>query len=217
MLSVGARFLCIDSFSSVRLDELTLLADQVVGVDLESEVEGLVAAKESHEWAHSLGIDPAVWLGVEVLPGLLEVGGEVVVSLLSMEGHVGSHDLLGGIQCIFLFQDEFAGWLTAPGGELGGVFSDHRVHELVVARAWPLEVVWNLSLIVSKSLIPLEFIVTGWETWMLIFWTPTSSNIWILSIHSSLQLNVFRPDLLILHIIVVLLLLSQGISDMVLL
>lgn len=195
---------------------MAFLSDEVVGVHLDGKVKGHVAAEISHEGAHSLGVDPTVWLGVEVLPGLLEVGGEVVVRLFALEGHVGTDDFSGGREGLRLLQDELTGWLSLISSELSGVLGDHRVHELVVARAGSLEVVWNDSLIVSKSFISLEIVLTSWEAWVRMILVPLSSD-WVARLLRQLgvKLHVLWPYVLVLNIVVVSLRWGKGISDLV--
>ena len=114
-----------DHVKSSQFLEFALLSNQVLSAGLEIKVDHVVAAEESHELGASCDVEPAVWLAVEVIPGLLEIGSEVVIGFLTLKRHVGANYLSGGGHGFALLEDELTGRFTVVGGELGSVLRDH--------------------------------------------------------------------------------------------
>lgn len=222
--------------------------EKVVGFDLEVEIDGHVTAKHTHELAHPGGIDPAIWLVVEVVPGVIEMGGQVVIGLLSVQIHMGSNHFARGGHSIWLLQDEVAGFFTALvaelldlGGLLGGILLEHGPHELVVALAWAIEVLGDLSLVVSETFPSLVLVHPCWESWVLLILGPGGGNVWVASdleldivvvaidlvVHGikdfvcvqvlglSGELHILWPDLGVLHVVVITWLVVECVHDVV--
>ena len=67
-----------------------------------------------------------------MIPSLIEIFREVVLSFLTLESKMGINNFVGGLLGIKLLEDELSGGLTFWGGELEGILGDHGVHELVI-------------------------------------------------------------------------------------
>ena len=145
------------------------------------EVDLHVSAKESEESRHSSGLNLTVIGGIEMLPGLIEILLEVLLSLSSLESKMGIDDLIGGLLGVHLLEDELTSWFSFWGGELESILVDHGVHELVssiwVLGGSGLESLWDLSVVVAKTFSTFEIIVVGLESWMWVLLVPGGGDI----------------------------------------
>jgi len=102
------------------------------------ELEVLIRGKESNELWHLDNLDLANLVDVEMSPGLVEVGGKVLVELVTGESLMGGEDLLSGSEGSCLGHPEFSSWGTSSVGVglwglgLDGVVLDHGSHEDIV-------------------------------------------------------------------------------------
>ena len=137
-----------------------------------------VSAEESVEARHSSGLDSAISSGVEVLPGLIEVLGQVVLSLLTMESKMGSDDLISSLLGVGILEDKASGWLSLWSGLLDGILGNHRVHELIVTGAWSIEVGWHLSVVLTEAFESLKVIVVSLVTRVRMLLVPLGGD-WV--------------------------------------
>lgn len=89
---------------------------------------------------------------------------------------MGLEHLLGKMSSSSLVHVELAGWGTGVGSSLDGVVLEHAVHELVIARSWATELLWDLSFVWTKAFLTFKPFLRSWVAWMWLVLVPLSGD-----------------------------------------